>query len=85
MTQELITLLLHIYLLGDLFKRYQEGTLRGLDLKGFASVFLGTRGGTGLYLIDKLIDGLSKEKVVADPEKIVIILLDNKYLLFLLH
>ena len=56
---------------GDLFKRYQEGTLRGLDLKGFASVFLGTRGGTGLYLIDKLIDGLSKEKVVADPEKIV--------------
>ena len=56
---------------GDLLKRYNEGTLRNLDLKGFASVFFGTRAGTGLYLIDKLIDGLSGEKVVADPEKIV--------------
>lgn len=56
---------------GDLLKRYKEGTIRNLDLKGFASVFLGTRAGTGLYLIDKLIDALSKEKVDADPEKIV--------------
>jgi hypothetical protein len=56
---------------GDLFRRYENGTLRGLDVKGFASVFFGTRAGTGLYAIDKLIDLFSGEKVVGDPEKII--------------
>lgn len=55
----------------DLVKRHKEGTIRGLDLKGFASVFLGTRAGTGLYLIDKLIDAFSGEKADANPEEIV--------------
>ena len=54
----------------DLLKRHKEGTIRGLDLKGFASVFAGTRAGTGLYLIDKLIDAFSGEKADTDPGEI---------------
>jgi len=55
----------------DLLKRYNEGTIRNLDLKGFASVFMGTRAGTGLYLIDKIIDAFSGEKVVQDPNEAI--------------
>lgn len=42
--------------LGDIFKRYNEGTLRDLDVKGIASVLFGIRGTTGIYLLDSLID-----------------------------
>jgi len=43
----------------DGIKRIQEGTLSGWDLKGFVNVFTGIRGGTGLYLIDRFIDGVT--------------------------
>jgi len=42
--------------LGDVIKRYQEGTLRDLDVKGIVSVLFGIRGTTGVYVVDKLID-----------------------------
>lgn len=42
--------------LGDVIKRYQEGTLRNLDVKGIASVLFGIRGTTGVYLVDSLIN-----------------------------
>ena len=45
----------------DTVKRLNNGTFRSLDLKGIASVFLGTRGGTGLYLVDRLIDAFTGE------------------------
>nr|BAR31533.1 hypothetical protein [uncultured Mediterranean phage uvMED] len=45
----------------DTVKRLNDGTFRTLDLKGIASVFLGTRGGTGLYLVDRLIDAFTGE------------------------
>jgi hypothetical protein len=41
---------------GDLVKRKQEGTLRNIGLKDFGSAFLGVRAGTGLYLVDRIID-----------------------------
>ena len=43
----------------DGIKRINEGTLSGWDLKGFVNVFTGVRGGTGLYLIDRFIDGVT--------------------------
>jgi len=43
----------------DAIKRTKEGTLSNLDLKGFVNVFTGVRGGTGLYLIDRFIDGVT--------------------------
>ena len=43
----------------DAIKRTKEGTLSNLDLKGFVNVFTGIRGGTGLYLIDRFIDGVT--------------------------
>lgn len=43
----------------DGMKRIKEGTLSGWDLKGFVNVFTGIRGGTGLYLIDRFIDGVT--------------------------
>jgi len=43
----------------DGIKRMQEGTLSNWDLKGFVNVFTGIRGGTGLYLIDRFIDGVT--------------------------
>lgn len=43
----------------DAYKRKKEGTLSNLDLKGFVNVFTGIRGGTGLYLIDRFIDGVT--------------------------
>ena len=43
----------------DAMKRTKEGTLSNLDLKGFVNVFTGVRGGTGLYLIDRFIDGVT--------------------------
>jgi len=43
----------------DAMKRTKEGTLSNLDLKGFVNVFTGIRGGTGLYLIDRFIDGVT--------------------------
>ena len=46
---------------GDLVKRYQDGTLRNVGLKDFAGAFLGVRAGTGLYLVDKLLDAVSGE------------------------
>ena len=52
--------------LGDVFKRYQEGTLRNLDTKGIASVLLGIRGTTGVYAIDSLLDLLSNPKLNFD-------------------
>ena len=50
----------------DLMIRAENGTLRDLDLKGIASVFLGSRAGTGLYLIDKFIDHQTGNKPVED-------------------
>jgi len=47
----------------DLIDRYQSGTL-GTPIgrtKEIAKVFLGTRGGTGLYLVDQLLESLSSE------------------------
>ena len=67
----------------DLLKRYKEGTIRNLDLKGFASVFMGTRAGTGLYLIDKIIDAISGEKVVKDPYEAIKIIGGNVIQTFL--
>lgn len=43
----------------DAYKRKKEGTLSNLDLKGFVNVFTGIKGGTGLYLIDRFIDGVT--------------------------
>jgi len=43
----------------DLVIRQKNGTSRDLGLKDFASAFLGIRAGTGLYLVDKLIDGFT--------------------------
>ena len=40
----------------DMVKRKQNGTLRDYGLKDFAGAFLGVRAGTGLYLVDKIID-----------------------------
>lgn len=54
---------------GDAIKRYQNGTLRNLDLKGIASVFAGIRGTTGLYLVDKTIDFVKDPKLDADAIK----------------
>ena len=57
----------------DLMIRLDEGRLRDLDLKGIASVFAGSRAGTGLYLIDKLIDITTGNKPVKSGEKLTII------------
>ena len=58
--------MLHIYLLQIPLKRSQEGTLRDLDLKGIASVFAGTRAGTGLFLVDKFIERISGVRASGD-------------------
>ena len=50
----------------DLIIRAENGTLRDFDLKGIASVFLGSRAGTGLYLIDKFIAHQAGIKPVED-------------------
>ena len=50
----------------DTIKRSQEGTLRDLDLKGIASVFAGTRAGTGLFLVDKFIERISGVRASGD-------------------
>lgn len=39
----------------DLVKRKQDGTLRNIGLKDFAAAFLGIRAGTGLYLVDRIV------------------------------
>ena len=57
----------------DLMIRKNEGRLRDLDLKGIASVFAGSRAGTGLYLIDKLIDITTGNKPVKSGEELTII------------
>ena len=49
--------------LGDVIKRYQEGTLRNLDVKGIASVLFGIRGTTGVYLVDSLINLITDPKL----------------------
>ena len=54
----------------DLMIRSGNGTLRDLDVKGIASVFAGSRAGTGLYLIDKLIDIYSGNKPVLEEKKL---------------
>jgi len=40
----------------DMVIRKKNGTLRDYGIKDFAGAFLGVRAGTGLYLIDKVID-----------------------------
>ena len=45
----------------DLVIRKQNGTLRNIGLKDFAAAFLGVRAGTGLYLVDRIIDAVSGE------------------------
>ena len=57
----------------DLMIRSENGTLRDLDLKGIASVFLGSRAGTGLYLVDKLIDITTGNKPVLEEKKFDIV------------
>jgi hypothetical protein len=49
--------------LGDVIKRYQEGTLRNLDVKGIASVLFGIRGTTGVYIVDSLINFFTDPKL----------------------
>jgi len=61
----------------DLMIRSENGTLRDLDLKGIASVFLGSRAGTGLYLIDKFIDHQTGNKPVKDKLESAKIILGN--------
>jgi len=61
----------------DLMIRAENGTLRDLDLKGIASVFLGSRAGTGLYLIDKFIDHQTGNKPVKDKLESAKIILGN--------
>ena len=43
----------------DLVKRKQDGTLRNIGLKDFAAAFLGVRAGTGLYLVDRLVQAVT--------------------------
>jgi hypothetical protein len=62
--------------LGDVIKRFQEGTLRNLDVKGIASVLFGVRGTTGVYIVDSLINyftdpKLNKETVVDGLQKLL--------------
>lgn len=62
--------------LGDVIKRYQEGTLRNLDVKGIASVLFGIRGTTGVYIVDSLINyftdpKLNKETIVDGLQKLL--------------
>ena len=62
--------------LGDVIKRYQEGTLRNLDVKGIASVLFGIRGTTGVYLVDSLINfftdpKLNKESMISGVQKLL--------------
>ena len=47
----------------DLIDRYQAGTLGTMSgrAKEIAKVFAGTRGGTGLYLVDQLLESLASE------------------------
>ena len=45
----------------DLVIRKKEDRLRNIGLKDFAAAFLGVRAGTGLYLVDKIIDAVSGE------------------------
>ncbi len=61
----------------DLAIRMENGTLRDLDIKGIASVFAGSRAGTGLYLLDKLIDIVTGNKPVQDKYELVKIALGN--------
>ena len=62
--------------LGDVIKRYQEGTLRNLDVKGITSVLFGIRGTTGVYLVDSLINyftdpKLNKESMISGVQKLL--------------
>ena len=62
--------------LGDVIKRYQEGTLRDLDTKGIASVLFGIRGTTGVYVLDSLLDfftdpKLNKDAIVSGINKLL--------------
>lgn len=43
----------------DLVKRKQDGTLRNIGLKDFAAAFLGVRAGTGLYLVDRIVQAFT--------------------------
>lgn len=61
----------------DLAIRMENGTLRDLDIKGIASVFAGSRAGTGLYLLDKIIDIVTGNKPVKDKYELVKIALGN--------
>ena len=61
----------------DLVIRMENGTLRDLDIKGIASVFAGSRAGTGLYLLDKLIDIWTGNKPVQDKYEIGKVVLGN--------
>ena len=49
----------------DFMIRVQEDRLRDFDIKGLASVFFGTRGGTSLWLVDRIADAWTG----ADPRK----------------
>ena len=61
----------------DLAIRMENGTLRDLDIKGIASVFAGSRAGTGLYLLDKLIDIWTGNKPVQDKYELGKVVLGN--------
>ena len=61
----------------DLMIRLENGTLRDFDLKGISSVFLGSRAGTGLYLIDKFLDHQTGNKPVKDKLESAKIILGN--------
>jgi hypothetical protein len=66
------------FFVADIIKRSKEGTLRDLDLTGFASVFLGIRGTTGVYIVDNIIkfftdiDPKTPKEALLDPLKRVI-------------
>ena len=52
--------------MGDVIKRYQEGTLKNLDTKGIASVLFGIRGTNATYLTDALINYFTDPKLDKD-------------------
>ena len=68
-----LTHLLHIFIADYAFTEIGTMLLFQLDLKGIASVFAGARAGTGLYLIDKLIDITTGNKPVLEEKKFDIV------------
>jgi len=49
--------------MADVIKRYNNGTLRGLNVKDIATVFTGIRGTTGLAAVDGIIDLFTNPKI----------------------